>query len=58
MATKSFLKNVDIKDKKLAKTLVLALEHASNKHRPTIEISRTCSEVKGEKIKEVFGLKQ
>ncbi|MDD6656823.1 MAG: hypothetical protein PUE95_05930 [Lachnospiraceae bacterium] len=54
MATKSFLKNVDIKDKKLAKTLVLALEHASNKHRPTIEISRTYSEVKGEKIAKHF----
>ena len=31
MATKSILKNVDIKDKKLAKSLIVALEHASGK---------------------------
>lgn len=54
MATKSILKNVDIKDKKLAKSLIVALEHASGKHSKPVTLSRTYSEIRGDKIKEIF----
>ncbi len=54
MATKSMLKNVDIKDRKLGKQLVLALEHASEKKSKTVSLSRTYKEVKGDKVKDIF----
>lgn len=57
MATKSILKNVDIKDCKLSKSLVLALENASNKKAKDVTLSRTYEDVRGEKIKEIFGKK-
>lgn len=57
MATKSFLKNVDIKEKKLGKALVVALENASEKHSKNITLSRTYSDIHGNKIKELFGSK-
>ena len=41
MATKSILKNVDIKDKKLGKSLVIALENAAGKHSKEVTLSRT-----------------
>lgn len=55
MATKSILKNVDINEKKLGKSLIVALENASNKRSKQVTISRTYSDVRGEKIKEIFG---
>ncbi|MDO4446054.1 MAG: hypothetical protein Q4C97_11035 [Bacillota bacterium] len=55
MATKSMLKNVDIKDKKLGKSLVVALEHACGKSSKQVDLSRTYSEVHGENIKKIFG---
>lgn len=57
MATKSILKNVDIKEKKLGKSLVVALENAAGKHSKNVTMSRTYSDVRGEKIKEIFGKK-
>ena len=57
MATKSILKNVDIKDKRFARTFVDALEEANeSKYVPT-QLSRECTELKGDKIKEFFGIK-
>lgn len=55
MATKSMLKNIDIKDTKLAHQLILALENASSKQSKNVTLSRTYQDVRGEKIKEVFG---
>ena len=55
MATKSILKNVDVKDTKLAKSLVVALENAPNKKGQSISLSRTYTDVKSDKIKEIFG---
>lgn len=55
MATKSILKNVNIKDRKLGKSLVVALEHASGKKAKSVTLSRTYNDVHGEKIKEIFG---
>ena len=49
MATKSILKNVDIKDKKLGKSLVIALENATGKHAKDVQLSRTYEDVRGEK---------
>ncbi len=54
MATKSLLKNVDIKDKKLGKSLVIALEHASNKRTAEVQLSRTYEDVRGEKLRRIF----
>lgn len=55
MATKTILKDVTIKDRKLAHTFAEALEKAKNvKHTP-VPMSNKCTELKGEKIKEFFG---
>lgn len=55
MATKSIMKNIDIKKKKSCHAFVLALEHAKNKKSKRVHMSRACKEIKGEKIKEIFG---
>lgn len=55
MATKSILKNVDIKDKKLGKSLIIALEHASEKSSKEVTLSRTYKDIHGENIKKIFG---
>ena len=55
MATKSILKNVDIKDKKLGKSLVVALEHAAGKSSKKIIMNRSYKDIHGEDIKKVFG---
>ena len=57
MATKSILKNVDIKEKKLGKSLVVALENAAGKKSRNVTLSRTYSDVHGDKIREIFGQK-
>lgn len=57
MATKSILKNVDIKSPKLGKSLVVALENASGKKTKNVTLSRTYSEAHGEKLKDIFGKK-
>mgnify|MGYP005851999179 CR=1 FL=1 len=55
MATKSILKNINIKDKRLARTFVNALSEAeSTKYEPS-HLSRKCKEITGDKIKEFFG---
>ena len=55
MATKSILKNVDIRDKKLGKALVVALESAVSKKAKEIVLSRTYKEIRGDNINEIFG---
>ena len=57
MATKSMLKNVDIKDKRLARTFVEALENAGAKKYTSVQLSRECTEITVDKIKEFFGKK-
>lgn len=54
MATKSILKNVDIKDKKLGRALVIALEHASEKKNKDVQLSRTYEDVRAEKLRSIF----
>ena len=55
MATKSILKNVDIKDKKLGKSLVIALEHAADKRSKSVQLSRTYEDVRGDKLRSILG---
>lgn len=63
MATKSFLKEVVLKDTKLANRFVDALSGSAEKanferhKQESIELSRPYSEIKGEDIKEFFGVK-
>lgn len=54
MATKSILKNVDIKDKKLGKALVRALESAAGKRTQDVKLSRTCTDVRGDALRRLF----
>ncbi len=55
MATKSVLKNVDIKTRKSALALVNALENAKGKHAQRIAKTRTFSDASREEIRKMFG---
>lgn len=55
MATKSILKNIDIRERRMGRALILALEKSEAKKGKQIELSRICREIKGEKIKDIFG---
>lgn len=54
MATKSILKNINIKDKRLARTFVEALSGAEDTKYKSVQLSRECKEVTSDKIKEFF----
>ncbi|MBS3885751.1 MAG: hypothetical protein KGZ56_01725 [Dethiobacter sp.] len=56
MATKSILKNVDIRKKSLCRAFVSALENAKKKKSKEVTLSKTCTEIREEKIKEIFGI--
>ena len=58
MATKSILKNIDIKNQKLGKSLIRALEKASGKTAKNVELSRMYRVIRGDDIKKVFGENQ
>ncbi|SJW28021.1 hypothetical protein [Clostridioides difficile] len=55
MATKSILKNVDVRKKAFGRNLVSALENAKNKQEKEVVLSKKCSEVSKDKIKDIFG---
>lgn len=55
MATKSMLKNVDIKEKYLGRNLVEALEEAIKHKRKSSNKNIICEEVKKDNIKDLFG---
>lgn len=55
MATKSIYKNVVIKDARLSKNLVSALENAQKKASKNVKLSKSCREIKKEQVKEIFG---
>lgn len=54
MATKSILKDVSIKEQRLAHTFVKALENAENTRYEQVQIKNECKELTGDKIKEFF----
>lgn len=56
MATKSFLKNIVIKDRKSAEKFINALEKAENKKQKEVKIDKMVEDVKdSEKIRNLFG---
>ena len=54
MATKSFLKNITIKNKRECNNLVKALENAANKHQPKITFSKSYSVATREDVRKMF----
>ena len=56
MATKSFMKNITIKDKAAANSFINALENAEGKRRKIIEPDRAIETIKDkERIRKIFG---
>lgn len=55
MATKSILKNIDIRERRMGRAIISALEESKNKKAKEVALSRICREVKGKKIKDIFG---
>lgn len=55
MATKSVLKNIDVKTRKSAYALVNALENAQGKHAQPVVNNRTFSDASKEEIRKMFG---
>lgn len=56
MATKSICKTVRLKDSRLIKGLVSALENSQGKKSKEVFIDRLVEEIKGEDIKKYFGV--
>ncbi len=57
MATKSFLKNIDIKNRKSAKAFVTALENAEKKGRKKVIMNTKVQTIKDkETIRKIFGV--
>lgn len=54
MSTNSILNNVYIKDKKLGKSLVSALENAAGKHTNDVVLSRTYEDVRGDELRSII----
>jgi len=54
MATKSILKNIDIRNKSLCRNLLNALEHAEGKKSKEVKLNKPYAEIKKEQIKELF----
>lgn len=54
MATKSILKNVDIRDKALASAFLTALAASENTKGKEVTLSREFTELKGDSVKEFF----
>lgn len=55
MATKSVLKNIDIKNRNSAMALVNALENAKGKHAQYVVKDRSFSNASKEEIRKMFG---
>ena len=55
VATKSVLKNIDIKNRQSALALVNALENAKGKHTQHVVKTRTFSDANREEIRKMFG---
>lgn len=54
MATKSVLKNIDVKSRKSALALVNALENAKGKHAQPVVNNRTFSDASREEMRKMF----
>lgn len=55
MATKSFLKNIVIKDRKSAERFISALENAENKKSKKVKINKMVEDITdSERIRKIF----
>jgi hypothetical protein len=54
MATKSILKTIYIKDNKLGRSFVEALEKSKTAINKEVSLKKKCTEIKGDKVKEFF----
>lgn len=54
MATKSILKNINITNKKSARTFTDALTKAESTKYESVQLTRDCREITEDKIKEFF----
>lgn len=54
MATKSILKTIEIKDKSIGELFVNALIKSENTNGKKVELSKKCTELKGDSVKEFF----
>ena len=57
MATKSLIKHVRIRDRKLAKGLANALENAENKSSKDVLLLKKLEAIKSEDVKDFFQVK-
>ena len=58
MATKTFLKNITIKDKKSAEKFINALENAENKKAKKVVYNQRVEDIKDtEQIRKIFDIK-
>ncbi len=55
MATKSFLKTVNINNIKLGNALADALDRASSTPASSVKLKSTAKELKGDEVKSFFG---
>ncbi len=55
MATSSITQNIVIRDKKGSQKLISALENADKKSSQQVVLKQAHREIKGDKIKELFG---
>lgn len=54
MATKSFLKNIEIRNSKMGNNFEAALRNCESNTRHQNTIPRECKELKGEAVKDFF----
>ena len=54
MATKSIMKNIEIKDRKIGERFAEAIEAARTTTGKDVEYTRPCKEVKGKDVKALF----
>ena len=55
MATKSILKNITIREKRMGRNFVSALENAQNKHSKEVVLTKSCETVRKQDIRKIFG---
>ena len=56
MATKSILENINIREKHMGRSFVNALERAEGKTAKEVPLSKSCSTVRRDQIKTLFGV--
>lgn len=55
MATKSFLKDIEIKNQTMGRNFANAIKASETTSGKNVKMSRKCTELKGESVKVFFG---